>query len=240
MCPPPAVISCRWTASPAFTSTIAPIASRLAPACRRRSDSQLPIGAGDPAVPAPTLRQTRTGSPRFTSTRSGSPSRLRSASDAPLARAKFRIPADSAPSTNDPSGWPRSRLLGSRLAWSGIALTLPLDTNRSMNPSLLTSPNSGCQAVEGSASPPVNGCAAATPRRSAMSRYMGWSGPDSSVWSLLSPWLVRYTSGSPSPVRSWLAMPMPQTCMLTQPSASVYSRGAAPGSMCHSCSDPPT
>ena len=42
----------------------------------------------------------------------------------------------------------------------GSALMLPLDTNRSTKPSLLTSSNSGCQAVDGSASPPVNGAGA--------------------------------------------------------------------------------
>ena len=54
-------------------------------------------------------------------------------------------------------------------------------------------------------------------------------GPSASVCSLLSPWLVRYTSGLPSPVRSWLAMPIPQICNGRQPSASVYGCGSAPG-----------
>ena len=45
----------------------------------------------------------------------------------------------------------------------GTPPMLPLDTNRSMRPSLLTSANSGCQAVDGQGSPPANGCAAPTP-----------------------------------------------------------------------------
>ena len=46
-----------------------------------------------------------------------------------------------------------------------------------MNASLLTSVNSACQAVDGSTSPPVNGWAAVTPRRRAMSRKVGCFGP---------------------------------------------------------------
>ncbi len=96
-------------------------------------------------------------------------------------------------------------------------------------PSLFTSANSGCHAVEGSTSSPVYGRCAVTPTSSAMSRYSGRSPPESSVWSLLSPWLVRNTSGRPSPVTSWLAMPMPQICSGRHPSASVYSVGGSPG-----------
>ena len=44
---------------------------------------------------------------------------------------------------------------GSRRAKSGIAQTLPLATKRSTRPSLLTSSNWACQAVEGMISPPV-------------------------------------------------------------------------------------
>ena len=72
------------------------------------------------------------------------------------------------------------------------ASTLPLDTNRSMNPSLLTSWNSGCQAVDGSVSPPVNGSRgvdAALERR--CRDRSACVGPAVSVWSRLSPWLVR-------------------------------------------------
>src|SRR5665647_66517 len=74
------------------------------------------------------------------------------------------MPAASADSVNVPSGEPSRRLLGSFWAKSGCAVTLPLEMNRSTKPSLLTSWNSGCQAVDGRTSPPVNGCAAFTPR----------------------------------------------------------------------------
>ena len=71
-----------------------------------------------------------------------------------------------------------------------------------------------------------------------MSSYVGPVAPSTSVWSLLSPWLVRKTSGRPSPVTSWLAMPMPQICSGRQPSASVYGRGTSPGAVRHSWSVP--
>ena len=81
------------------------------------------------------------------------------------------------------------------MAYSSCASTLPLATKRSSRPSLLTSANWACQAVDGSASPPVNGRCAVTPSSRAMSSYVGCAGPSASVCSLLSPWLVRYTSG---------------------------------------------
>ena len=53
----------------------------------------------------------------------------------------------------------------------------PCETNRSMKPSLLTSSNSGCQAVDGSTSPPVNGrCAVDAALAGAMSSYVGSAG----------------------------------------------------------------
>ena len=54
-----------------------------------------------------------------------------------------------------------------------------------------------------------------------MSAYVGRASRPTSVCSLLSPWLVMNTSGRPSPVRSWLAMPIPQICSGRQPSLSV-------------------
>jgi hypothetical protein len=65
-------------------------------------------------------------------------------------------------------GLAESRLLGSRRRGRAAASTLPLATKRSTKPSLLTSANSACQAVEGSARRrpvrPVGGHAAARGR----------------------------------------------------------------------------
>ena len=60
-----------------------------------------------------------------------------------------------------------------------------------MNPSLFTSVNWACHAVDGSGSPPITGWAGVTPRRSAMSRNVGCVGPRVSDWRVFGPWLVR-------------------------------------------------
>src|SRR6266571_2843646 len=57
------------------------------------------------------------------------------------------------------------RSLGSFCAYSIWSVTLPFDMKRSTKPSLFTSANSSCHAVDGRVSPPVNGWAAFTPRR---------------------------------------------------------------------------
>ena len=113
--------------------------------------SQWPIGAGLAASPDPTFRQTRTGAPRLTSTRSSRPSTLKSARAAPRPRSKVddpgRVGRFLRTSRRAGRGGGRSGPSGrSRAARS----TLPFETNRSTKPSLLTSWNSGCQAVEGS------------------------------------------------------------------------------------------
>src|SRR3989454_4968443 len=61
--PPPIVSSRRMVRSPTRTSTHAPIALAFGPPCATLNPSQLPIGRGREASPAPTFRHNRTGAP---------------------------------------------------------------------------------------------------------------------------------------------------------------------------------
>ena len=155
--PPPTVTSRLHVRSPLRISIQAPIPFRFGPDCSRRTCSHLP---------AVSLRlwKISTGELRLTTTRSSRPSRSRSTSAAPRPFAMLAMPASTERSTKCPSGPPISKLLGSCTAPSGIASTLPLAIKRSMRPSLSTSPNSGCQAVDGRSSSPTCGTCAVTPR----------------------------------------------------------------------------
>ena len=73
----------------------------------------------------------------------------------PRPRRKLATPDTLPASKKLPSGWPSSRLLGSWMAKSGMVETLPLTMKRSLQPSLFTSANCACQAVEGCISPPM-------------------------------------------------------------------------------------
>ena len=63
---------------------------------------------------------------RLTTTRSSIPSRLRSTSAAPRAGRSRRCPPPPRPSTNVPSAWPISRLLGSRVALPDLRVDVAL------------------------------------------------------------------------------------------------------------------
>ena len=166
--PPPTVTSrvCTGPPSPPVrTSTIAPIASGFVPAWWSGATIQRPSSAGALAVPPPTLRQTLTGFVRNTSTMSSRPSWLRSTTAAPRPRSNWSSPAAFVASLNVPSGcwssscdgsFARTRPAAPRCPWSGTGPRAP---------SLLTSSNAGCQAVDGNGSPPLTGLAAFTPAR---------------------------------------------------------------------------
>ena len=166
------------------------VRARLREAQRRASGPSRPAL---PPCPPPTLRQTRDRRRQLTSTRSSRPSRLRSARAAPRPRSKSTMPGRLGRLRRTSRRAGRGAgCSGPACAKSGCASTLPFEMNRSMKPSLLTSSNSGCQAVDGRASPPANGrvgvdaalerrcrgTSAARARRQGLEpvRRPGWSG----------------------------------------------------------------
>ena len=158
--PPPTVSSRRSVVSPTLTSIQAPIASRFGPGWVSRSAEPVARPAPDAAAPpsTPTFRQTRTGvvvedldevgQAVEVEVGQGRTAAARVVEDAgrlgDLDERAVRL-AEEEVATGRGSRSPA--------CWS----TLPFETNRSMKPSLLTSWNSGCQAVDGSGSPPVDG-----------------------------------------------------------------------------------
>ena len=114
--------------SPTRTSIQAPMASRFGAGLRelhRRASG--PSAPGAAASPAPTLRQSLTFSRRVDLDEVEQAVEVEvDQGRAPRARRSRRCRPSSAPSTKVPSGWPRSRLLGSFAAKSGMRLDVAL------------------------------------------------------------------------------------------------------------------
>ena len=152
--------------SPARTSTQAPIASRFG-AWLAQPDAE-PVAhrlPGRRPCPHPTFRQSATFGRRWlTSTRSSRPSRLKSTSAAPRAAREVDDPGLLGALDERPVGLAEQQVARVLHGVVGLRVDVALATYRSMRPSLLTSSNSGCQAVDGRSSPPSNGRVAVTPR----------------------------------------------------------------------------
>ena len=190
---PPPIVTSRWaTLSPVRTSTHAPIASGLGPGCSSQARPNGPwapvCGLAGAHVPPQAHVPSTVDLDEIEHA-----VEVQIDHAAPRPRIDCTMPAAPPLSRTSRLPLPSSRLFGSLRREVRLVSTLPLETNRSTNPSLFTSWNSACHAVDGSSRRPctaVGGHAG----RSAMSR--SWAGgPAARVWSLLSPWLVRNTSG---------------------------------------------
>ena len=116
--------------------------------------------------------------------------------------------------------------------------TLPLETNRSMKPSLLTSSNCGCHAVEGRIVSPVNGRCRGHPaleRDVAVARLRGPVGQGLELVVAL----ARQVDLRVAVAGEVLAGdPHPPDLHVLPAVGSPYSRGGCPGSTRQSCSAP--
>ena len=155
------VSSWRWTRSPTRTSIQAPIASRFGTRLRRaRTASQCAHRLGTRAVACePTLRHSSTGLATVHLHEVEQPVEVEvDERRAPSPRSKSTIPAASAACDERAVGLTEEQVARvARRRTPSWASTLPFETKRSTKPSLLTSANSGCHAVEGRVSPPRSG-----------------------------------------------------------------------------------